>query len=193
MTECVPDVLSGIRRFLSSMDGDRTQVTLTLFNQGTDVIYRNQPKENWIELTNKKYRPVGGTALMDAMGETIKMAEMHQPRLWSDQEENVVSIVVLTDGDENASKIYTPAHIADLVNHHRSQEWNFVFLGPVEERLFERADALNIPRSAVLAYTHETVDTAICSAANALNRMVSGHRRGMYFSREERAASNPSV
>jgi hypothetical protein len=191
MASCIQDTLDGLRYFLESLE-DSARVTLLLFNQTTEVVYRDAPKENWVPLTPQKYRPHGGTALMDAIGETIKMAEIHEPRSWADQEDNAVTIVILTDGDENSSKAYTPAHVADLINYRRTQEWNFVFLGPVEERLFERADALNIPRSAVLAYTRETVDTAICSAADALNRMRSGETQVVEFSQEERTASNPS-
>lgn len=191
MASCVQDTLGGLRYFMDSLE-DSARVTLLLFNQTTEVIYRDAQKENWVPLTPQKYRPHGGTALMDAIGETIKMADIHEPRSWADQEDNTITIVILTDGDENSSKAYTPAHIGDLINHRRSQEWNFVFLGTDEERLFERANALNIPRSAVLTYTHETVDTALYSAADALNRMRSGESQSVEFSQEERTASNPS-
>lgn len=191
MASCVQDTLGGLQYFLDSLE-DSARVTLLLFNQTTEVVYRNAQKENWVPLTPQKYRPHGGTALMDAIGETIKMAEIHEPRSWADQEDNIISIVILTDGEENSSKAYTPAHVADLINYRRTQEWNFVFLGSHQDAVL-RAGSLNIPSSSAMTFSNEVVDTAIRSAADALNRMVSGESQSVEFSQEERTASNPSI
>jgi len=191
MASCVQDTLGGLQYFLDSLD-DSARVTLLLFNQSTEVLYRDAPKDKWITLTPQKYRPNGGTALMDAVGETIKMAEIHQPRLWSDREDNTISIVILTDGDENSSKAYTPAHISDLINHHRTQEWTFTFLGANQDAVL-KAKSLNIPAASAMTFTNETVDTAMRSAADALNRMVSGESQSVEFSQIERMASNPTI
>jgi len=144
-----------------------------------------------MSLTPHKYRPHGGTALMDAIAETINMAEIHQPRMWADQDDNTVSVVILTDGDENSSKAYTPQHVAGLINYKRTQEWNFVFLGANQDAIMKAGD-LNIPKESAMTFSNETVDTAMRSAADALNRMVSGESQTVEFSRIERAASCPS-
>ena len=189
MASCVSDTLGGLKYFLESLD-DTARVTLLLFNHGTEVLYRDVPKSKCTELTPTKYRPCGGTALMDAIGETIKMAEIHEPKLWSDREDNDVSIVILTDGDENSSKAYTPAHVADLINYRRTQEWNFVFLGANQDAIM-RAKSLSIPEASAMTFSQELVDTAMQSAADALNRMRSGESQTIEFSRIERASSNP--
>jgi len=191
MASCVQDTLGGLRYFLDSLD-ESARVTLLLFNQSTEVLYRDAPRDKWIPLTPQKYRPNGGTALMDAIGETIKMAEIHQPRMWADQEDNQISIVILTDGDENASKAYTPAHISDLINLHRTQEWSFTFLGANQDAVL-KAKSLNIPANSAMTFTNETVNTAMRSAADALNRMVSGESQSVEFSQVERMASNPTI
>ena len=191
MATCIQDTLGGLQYFLDSLD-DSAQVTLLLFNQTTEVVYRDAPRDKWIPLTPQKYRPNGGTALMDAIGETIKMADIHAPNMWADQEDNTISIVILTDGDENSSKAYTPAHVADLINHRRSQEWEFVFLGANQNAIL-KARKLAIPVSSAMTFTNETVDTAMRSAADALNRMVSGESQTVEFSQIERMASNPTV
>lgn len=191
MASCVQDTLGGLQYFLDSLD-DSARVTLLLFNQTTEVLYRDAPKENLVPLTPQKYRPHGGTALMDAIGETIKMAEIHEPRSWADQEDNTVSIVILTDGEENSSRAYTHAHVAGLINYRRTQEWNFVFLGANQDAIM-RASTLNIPPSSAMTFSQEMVDTAMRSAADALNRMVSGESPDIEFSQEERMASNPTI
>jgi len=191
MATCIQDTLGGLQYFLDSLE-DSARVTLLLFNQTTEVLYRDAPKQNRIPLTSQKYRPHGTTALMDAIGETIKMADIHEPRLWVDQEDNTISVVILSDGDENSSKAYTSSHVGDLINHRRSHDWNFAFLCTDGERVFERARTLNIPRSSTLVYSQETIDIAMRSAADALSRMVSGKSQGIEFSRGERMASQPS-
>jgi hypothetical protein len=191
MATCIQDTLGGLQYFLDSL-GESARVTLLLFNQTTEVIYRDAPKDKWTPLTPQKYRPNGGTALMDAIGETIKMADIHEPKMWADREDNRVSIVILTDGDENSSRAYTPAHIADLINHRRSQEYEFVFLGANQNAVL-KARKLAIPVSSAMTFTNETVDTAMRSAADALNRMVSGESQSIEFSQMERMASNPTI
>jgi hypothetical protein len=190
MASCIPDTLGGLQYFLDSLD-DSARVTLLLFNHTTEVLYRDAPKDKWMSLTPHKYRPHGGTALMDAIAETINMAEIHQPRMWADQDDNTVSVVILTDGDENSSKAYTPQHVAGLINYKRTQEWNFVFLGANQDAIMKAGD-LNIPKESAMTFSNETVDTAMRSAADALNRMVSGESQTVEFSRIERAASCPS-
>tara|TARA_B100001093_G_scaffold407299_1_gene395918 strand:- start:151 stop:768 length:618 start_codon:yes stop_codon:yes gene_type:complete len=190
MATCIQDTLGGLQYFLDSLE-DSARVTLLLFNQTTEVLYRDAPKGDWTPLTPQKYRPHGTTALMDAIGETIKMADIHEPRLWADQEDNTISIVILTDGDENSSKAYTSAHVGELINRRRTQDWNFVFLGANHDAIM-RANSLNIPQESAMTFSNETVDTAMRSAADALNRMVSGESQSVEFSHHERMASQPS-
>ena len=190
MAERVSDTLSGIKYFMASLGGGAdTHLTLTLFDQGTDVIFRDQSRENWVKPSARKFRLNGGTALMDALGETIKMAAMHEPRMWVDQEENVITVVIITDGDDNASKFYTPDHIADLVNYNRSQEWNFVFL-TTSPNCSQQARGLGIPPQSSMRFNPHNIDTAIHSVADALNRMISGVPGDFGFNNTERVASN---
>lgn len=190
MATCIQDTLGGLQYFLDSLE-DSARVTLLLFNHTTEVLYRDAPKQNLIPLTSQKYRPHGTTALMDAIGETIKMADIHEPHLWADQEDNAISIVILTDGDENSSKAYTSSHVGELILQRRIQDWNFVFLGANHDAIM-RAKSLNIPQESAMTFSNETVDTAMRSAADALNRMVAGDSQRIEFSHHERMASQPS-
>lgn len=191
MSSYIEDTLGGLQYFLDSLSDD-THVTLTLFNQSTEIIYRNKTKANWIPLTKINYRPSGGTALMDAIGETIKMAEIHEPTRWADQADNTITIVILTDGDDNSSKAYTPAHVADIINIRRTQEWNFIFMGANQDAIL-KANSLNIPQGSAMTFNAHTVDTAMQSAADALNRMRSGESQSVEFSQTERMTSNPTI
>ena len=68
--------------------------TLVKFNDGINRKFNNSPLENVNFLTPEDYVPSGTTALYDAIGSTIN---------WFRNEKDVL-MVIITDGQENASK-----------------------------------------------------------------------------------------
>lgn len=72
-----------------------------------------------------KYPPRGSTALLDAVGRTIRHVETADPT-------GKVLLVVYTDGYENASKDWTKARLSALLTEKRAQGWGVLFLGAEE-------------------------------------------------------------
>lgn len=73
------------------------------------------------ELTEETYRPRGNTPLFDAIGLTIRAVE----------KENVdrFLFVIVTDGEENASREFTREQIVNLISEkEKSEKWTFVYL-----------------------------------------------------------------
>ena len=81
-------------------------------------------------ITEKEYYPRGMTALLDAVGKTIrdigkKLADMNE----ADRPSQVI-VTIITDGYENASKEYTWKQIQDMIKEQREKyNWLFTFLG----------------------------------------------------------------
>ena len=108
--------------------GATTTLTLVNFSERPDLpmcrlIHEGVPLTTVRPLHRESYTPEGGTPLLDAVGRTIMWMDRLQPT----PERSLV--VILTDGEENASREFTPQQIRDLI---RSREttgtWTFVYL-----------------------------------------------------------------
>jgi hypothetical protein len=93
------------------------------------------------------FKPEGGTALCDAVGRTINdlgsrleaMAEYRRP--------NKVVVLIISDGEENASSYYPRQKISNMIDHqHDKYSWEFVFLGTNQDS-FKSGAELSIKRN----------------------------------------------
>jgi uncharacterized protein YegL len=73
--------------------------------------------------------PRGGTALLDSMAKVIGSAESRISALDEEERPESVIVVVVTDGDENASKEMTREAIKEMVTKRETGNWKFIFLG----------------------------------------------------------------
>ncbi|MFN5182004.1 MAG: vWA domain-containing protein [Bacteroidota bacterium] len=74
-------------------------------------------------------QPNGSTALFDAIGESIQRLQSIAGSQIVNDEASVV-VVVLTDGEENASIRFTGGKLKSMMDELKSSEkWNFVFIG----------------------------------------------------------------
>ena len=120
-------------------------VTLTTFSDNV-LIAEPRPLESLEKLTSNTYRPDGCTALWKAISNTIDtMGERFSKMEESERPEKVL-IVIITDGEENASNsgamryfdtlvgynqpLYTLDKINKQINHQKSKyAWEFIFIG----------------------------------------------------------------
>lgn len=120
------DTIGGFNEFLARMkqDGDDTRFTLIKFDSNRQaVVHRAVPIETVPELTDETYQPGAMTPLIDACIKGIETAEKHAG------EDTRVSIVIQTDGMENASRRYRNSDLAAMVKQKSSQGWMFTFIG----------------------------------------------------------------
>ena len=107
-------------------------LTVLLFDErGTSsddwfsYLYINKPIKEVQPITLDQYIPHGGTPLRDAIGKSV--TDLQTELGDSLGHENVkVLITVYTDGQENASKTYSPKQIKSMVEH-LSADGKFVF------------------------------------------------------------------
>jgi hypothetical protein len=116
------------------------RLTLVLFDEQYEVPVASQPIEQVEQLTAATFVPRGSTALLDAIGRTVRelddrikaLAEAHRP--------GKVIVVIFTDGQENASRQFTAAHISDLIRLYRDQRgWEFLFLAANQDAIASAA------------------------------------------------------
>jgi len=127
MAEQTGDTLKGINHFIAE---HRTNVpearfSLTLFDTSFNLLWADLPMGEVQDITDKEYQAGGGTALLDAVGATIKAIENLGDRF------DRVHVVVLTDGEENSSHDFTYEEVKSLVDWHQNEGkgWEFTFIG----------------------------------------------------------------
>lgn len=123
------DTIGGFNSMIARQKEGSTLVTTVLFNTRFATIHDSVPIDEIAELTEDDYFPRGSTALLDAVGKTIGniMDKQHEQKASQRPEKTIV--VIITDGYENASRLYDYNMIKDLVQKQSDLGWEFLFLG----------------------------------------------------------------
>lgn len=122
----VNETLATIRLAQSQHPELRQYVSLASFSAGDQFlnrIYSAVPIDEARNITREDYPLLGCTALYDAMGTCI--SELQQKVSHGDR----VLVTIITDGFENASRIWTGAQIKSLVGELRQMGWTFTYIG----------------------------------------------------------------
>jgi len=132
MAGLASDTIGGYNRFLAdqkTVPGEAL-FTLCLFSSDSRLVHDCEPLAGVPDLSDKTYRPSGGTALLDAMGSTIEEVGRKLSEMSEDARPSKVIFLIMTDGQENSSTKYSSAQIKEMVNHQTEKyNWEFVFMG----------------------------------------------------------------
>ena len=117
-------------------------------------------------MTKTDYIAGGGTALLDAIGDTINRVQDRHDELGEDKPDNVL-FVITTDGEENSSCKFTKTQIEKMIKHQTNGHgWKFMFLGANMDAVKE-AESIGIAKNLTVDYTWSGMGT------NALYNSVS--------------------
>ena len=132
MQHLTEDTIGGYNALLKEQkeqDGDAV-VTTVLFDDRYIVLHDRVPIENVEYLTDKDYKPLGMTAMLDAVGKTINSVGQHLANIEESQRPGTVIVTIITDGLENSSKEYTWNSVQEMIKHQREKySWIFTFIG----------------------------------------------------------------
>jgi Mg-chelatase subunit ChlD len=175
MASLVRDVVGSFDQFVSeqkAQPGD-ARFTLVQFSDHAERTVERQPIREVGSLWGR-YSPAGSTALLDALGETIERLgrDLHETPE-AERPEHVI-VVVLTDGEENASRRFDRTRVREMVEHQQSvYRWNFLFLGANQDA-FAEAGKLGVHT----AMTFDADAGGIRDAYAATSHAVSTFRAG---------------
>lgn len=122
----VNETLATIRLAQNGHPELRQYVSLASFSAGEQFlnrIYSAVPIDEARNITREDCPLLGCTALYDAMGTCI--SEL-QPKV---SHGDRVLVTIITDGYENASRVWTGAQIKSLVGELRQMGWTFTYIG----------------------------------------------------------------
>jgi hypothetical protein len=141
MESCWDDTIGGFNSFVTDQKTLGGNLTLVQFDHEYSVTYKNIDMKNVTPLNRSTFKPRGSTALLDAIGKAIK----------ENEESLNVTLIILTDGQENASYLYTKAHIKDLIEQKTKDGWTVMYLGANQDA-FAEAGSMGIGAANTMNY-----------------------------------------
>ena len=125
------DTIGGFNSLIEkqkSMEG-RCFVTTVLFDSDFERIHDRVDLSEIPAMTEKDYYVRGCTALLDAIGSTIRhIVNIHRYARPEDVPEHT-TFVIMTDGMENASRSFDSATVKRMIEHEKEKYgWEFLFL-----------------------------------------------------------------
>ena len=147
------DTIGGYNSLLEKQkkeDGEAV-VSTVLFNDEVDLIHDRVNLSQIEKLTDKEYFVGGCTALLDAVGATIKRVNKIRNELKEEYIPSKTLFVIITDGYENASKEYSYQKIKEMIQKQKEAGWEFIFLGANIDAV-EEASKVGISEDMAVSY-----------------------------------------
>ena len=127
------DTIGGFNSYLKNNRKKNYLVTTILFDDRYEKLYEQKKIGEVEELDAYTYFVRGCTALLDAVGKSIKLMEK--------KAKGKVLFAITTDGYENASREYTKEQIKEMITDH--SDWEFMYIG-ADIDSYEEASAIGI-------------------------------------------------
>lgn len=184
--------IDGFNEFLKTQKaGSGTaSIILNQFDDRFETVF-DQPLNQAPNLTLETFQPRGSTALLDAIGKTVNDLGKELGRLPESERPEHVIVVIVTDGQENASLTYSLAQINQMITHQRDKySWEFLFLGANQDAIATAAH-MGIQAGSALNVASSPIGTTNSYAA--MGRATLARRKGLGekdFTPSERDAAN---
>lgn len=157
------DTIGGFNSMLERQrkEPGEAMISTVLFDNVNEVIHDRVPIARVSDLTEKEYYVRGCTALLDAVGGSIRhIGNIHKYARKEDVPEKTL-FVIITDGMENASRRYTYDRVSAMIRHQKKRYgWEFLFLGANIDAAKE-AKRFGIDESMAADYHCDEIGTAL--------------------------------
>lgn len=131
MLDLTADTIGGFNAMIGKQkDGEgEALVSTVIFNNEFKVVHDRMDLKEIEKMTEKDYVAYGSTALIDAIGRSVKhISTIHRYIREEDLPEKTV-FVITTDGMENASRQYSSDEVKRMIRAKEEAGWEFLFLG----------------------------------------------------------------
>lgn len=187
------DTIGGFNAMLKeqqAVEGEAV-VTTVLFDDEYQLLHDRIDIRAVAPLTDKDYTVRGSTALLDSLGKTIHKIRSVQKHTDEQYRAEKVLFVIITDGQENASREYSAKRIKTVIEHQKQKYgWEFVFFGANMDAVME-AGKLGIGADRAQNYRADAMGTSI--AYTAMSAFSTAYRGGKAFDgASKQAETSPS-
>jgi hypothetical protein len=172
------DTIGGYNTFVTEQQKlpGTCDITLIQFSDSSEFTYKSKNIHELTEGVNaSQYVPQGNTALLDAIGKAVIEKGKELADLPEDQRPGKVLFVIITDGQENASREFNNDQIKQMIEHQQqAYNWDFTFLGANIDT-FATADSLGIAQGKSLSFSTTKSGGAVRAFA-AMSNYTKGTR-----------------
>jgi len=186
MSSCWNSTISGLNEQLGTIrhleekyPEQRYFVSLVVFDTEIDTVLENEPISSVKNFDGTEFPPRGGTALHDAMGVGISNLRVQLDKKNKESENlSTALVVVMTDGDENASREHSSDSIKKIVSElEKTGAWTFSYMGANQDAVLAASrfgissgNAMNYASTAGGAsVAYDTLSRGIVSRAQMSN------------------------
>lgn len=105
-------------------------ITTVLFDNNYELLHDRIDIRAVKPITEEEYFVGGSTALLDAIGKTVGKIGNAQKNTAEEYRAEKVMFVIITDGEENASRRYSAETVREMIKRQKEKfGWEFIFLG----------------------------------------------------------------
>ncbi len=182
------DMIGGLQGMLDAQAALPGRATVDIVVFDTEV----ELQCSMVDIAEASIRlePRGSTALHDALGDAITGFGTALDALPETARPDVVQVIVVTDGHENASRRFTAAQVRELVERQqRDHRWEFVFLGAGQDAVLT---GTRLGFDAGSSMTFSAKGEQVGGMSDALSRYVTDvrmNKKQLFLEAERRAAA----
>lgn len=187
------DVIGGFNAFLNEQKAAPGFATMTLVQFDSqdpyEVLHSFAQVVDVPELTRTTFVPRASTPLLDAIGRGINDLEQKLARMPEAVRPSRVVMVIITDGQENASREFRKEQIGKMIAEKQTKlDWQFVFLS-ADLAAINDALAVGVRSTAAMAFDKDSQGTraAWASTSQRVLKVRSGAADRVEFTEEDRA------
>lgn len=193
MESICDDTIGGFNAFLNQQKSESGSATLTLVQfdsqDSYEVIHKFRSLQVVPELTRKTFIPRASTPLLDAMGRGINDLESSLAELKEDDKPSGVVLVIITDGQENASCEFRKDQIEKMIKEKQNNSgWQFVFLSADLDAIGDALES-GVHANSTMAFDKTSLGTnrAFASVSSRISDYRSGRSKNVSFTEEDRS------
>ncbi|MCL1598885.1 MAG: VWA domain-containing protein [Actinomycetia bacterium] len=174
MMTIADDIVDGFNALLANQRTQSGEVLVTLAQFDTEnpfeLLIDAVPLREVTDMEREWYQPRGSTPLYDAIGRLLSHIDA-SPLVSGDAMDHVV--VVITDGQENASREFDRKQVSDLIKERSDSGWVFIYLGSEFESY---DDAHNISVSSANARNWDKSSYGTRDMMDKVSSSLTSHR-----------------
>lgn len=174
MSPTVTDTIGAVNDYLDTLTKDSPDALVSVMEfsdtYGSEPAFRvlasGEKAADVPRLTTENYRPRGNTPLYDAIGKAITETET--------VEADRYLLVVMTDGQENASREWKLDGVRKLIEKKQGENWTIVYLG-ANQNAWQVGASLGVNAGSTMSYAqtargvHQTTDSLAGATSALLN------------------------
>lgn len=169
------DTIGGFNSMIEKQKKEEGEclVSTILFDHEVSTLHDRVPLADIKPMTNEEYFVRGCTALIDAIGMTVKHIEEVHRYIRKEDIPARTLFVITTDGMENASTEYSAEKVKKMIESKKKKGWEFLFIGANIDAV-NTANHFGIGADRAVNYHADKKGTAVLY--NCVSRAVSAAR-----------------